>query len=143
MAQVIDASVAIAWCAPSQATALTRAALKAVMDQGGCIPSPFWFEVIYGLAALERRQLMTGAEVEAFLVDLSEMALTLDQGLELAEMIALRELAGRHGLNIYDAAYLELALRLRLPLATRDSSLARAATAAGVPLFSASQSPGS
>jgi predicted nucleic acid-binding protein len=50
-------------------------------------------------------------------------------------MIHLRKLAQQQHLNIYDASYLELAIRLRLPLATEDVALARAATASGGTLF--------
>lgn len=107
----------------------------AVIETGGRVPSPFWFEVIYGLAALERRRLLAAPDVEAFFVDVSELALTLDHGLGLAEMMSLRKLATRHSLNIYDAAYLELALRSGLPLATRDEALAQAAQMAGATLF--------
>jgi predicted nucleic acid-binding protein len=137
VAQVIDASVAIAWCAPSQANALTRAALMAVVEDGASAPAPFLFEVIYGLARLERRRLISQADAREFLIDLSDLALALDHEIELQHMIDLRRLAANYELNIFDASYLELALRTGLPLATRDKALARAATAAGVPLFRA------
>jgi predicted nucleic acid-binding protein len=115
MAIVVDASVAVGWIARTQATPLTSAALSLVAREFGCVPSYFGIEVARALRHHERRNLLT-----ADLVD------------RVSDIIAL---ARRHGLRIADAAYLELAVRTALPLATRDVSLARAAEATGVVLF--------
>lgn len=135
MAQVIDASVAIAWCVRSQATPLTDAALAAVVATGGRVPSPFWFEVLYGLAVLQRRHVVLAGVVDEFLVNLSELMLAVGATPSPEQMIDLRRLASRYDLSIYDAAYLDLALRSGLPLVTRDVALARAAEQAGAVLF--------
>lgn len=137
MAQVIDASVAVAWCADSQATPLTTAALKAANENGGSVPAIFWFEVLYALAGLEFRGVVSQAEIDAFVVDLGSIALTIDAAYDNAGILNLHSFTRQYGVSIYDAAYLELALRLNLPLATRDSSLTKAAQDAGVPLFTA------
>jgi predicted nucleic acid-binding protein len=135
MAQVIDASVAVAWCVPTQATELSKMALAAVTDSGGHVPAQFWFEVVHSLDRAERRNLVGRDAIEEFLVDLVDLPLTIHAAYAAEDMVALRKLAQQHRLNVYDASYLELATRLRLPLVTKDVSLARAAESAGAPLF--------
>lgn len=135
MEQVLDASVAIGWCAPAQATPLTRAALVAVNADGAEVPAPFFFEVIYGLEKQVQRNAITRDHFEWFLRSLPTLPISVSAGHTSSQMIELYELARRHRLSIFDAAYLELAMRRNLPLATRDRALARAATEAGVPLF--------
>lgn len=137
MAQVIDASVAVAWCARSQATDLTEAALEAVVAIGGHIPAIFWFEVLHSLVGLEHRGILPRIHVDEFAERLAEFPLLIDAARNSFELVNLYRFAREHRLNMYDASYLELALRLRLPLATRDASLARAAQTAGVTLFTA------
>jgi predicted nucleic acid-binding protein len=137
VAQVIDASVAVAWCVQTQATRLSEAAIEAVTENGGHVPSQFWFEVLHGLSRSERRGLVRREIVDRYLVLLSELPIIIDEAYEAAGMVELNELARQHAVKIYDASYLELALRLRVPLATRDASLARAAQTAGVTLFTA------
>ena len=139
MAQVVDASIAIAWCAPTQATSFTRAALKAVIEDGGHVPAQFWFEVLYSVARLERRgigPLRTGLHLrDEFVHLLSTLPITIAAALSSSDMVRLHAIARHYGLKIYDAAYLELALRTDLPLATRDDLLADAARQAGATLF--------
>jgi predicted nucleic acid-binding protein len=137
MAQVIDASVAVAWCARSQANPLTSAALDAVSRTGAHVPAPFWYEVLHVLTHLERRGIVRRTEIDDFLADATAMNFVIDDAIDTAAMTDLHRVARQHSLRIFDAAYLDLAARLGLPLVTRDSSLARAAKAAGVPLFTA------
>ena len=135
MAQVVDASIAIAWCAPTQATSFTRAALKAVIEDGGHVPAQFWFEVLYSVARLERRGIIARVEADEFVRLLSTLPITIAAALSSSDMVRLHAIARHYGLKIYDAAYLELALRTDLPLATRDDLLADAARQAGATLF--------
>jgi predicted nucleic acid-binding protein len=137
VAQIIDASIAVAWCIRTQATDLSDSALTAVSESGGRVPSQFWFEVIHSLARAEQRGLISGIFVDEFVVRLAEHALTIDSAYDAAEMVKLHKMARQHRLSIYDAAYLELALRTGLPLATRDAALAAAAGKAGAIVFTA------
>src|SRR5437588_11413459 len=127
VAQVVDTSIAVAWCAHSQASPMTYAALAAVSHGGAHVPSPFWYEVLYALSGLELRRIVRRTDIDDFMADAMQMDFTIDPVRDTAAVVDLHRLARRHTLSIYDAAYLELALRLRLPLATRDASLARAA----------------
>lgn len=135
MAQVIDASIAIAWCARSQADPFTDSAMQAVTESGGHVPAHFMFEVVHGLQRLERRGIIQRPDVDEFVARLAEMPLTIDAAYRASDITALYELARSLVLKIYDAAYLELALRTGHPLATRDNALAVAAIKSGVSLF--------
>jgi predicted nucleic acid-binding protein len=135
LAQVIDASVAIAWCVRSQSTSVTVASLQYAIVNGGYVPAIFWFEVLHGLARLERGGTVSRIDIDEFTRLLSDLSLAIDGPLDAAAMIGLEIMARRYSLSIYDASYVELALRTGIPLATRDAALAKAATAAGATLF--------
>jgi predicted nucleic acid-binding protein len=135
VAQVIDASIAVAWCVHTQATHLSDAALTAVIESGGHVPAQFWFEVLHSLIRSEQRGLVSRSNVDEFITQLAEHALTIDRAYDATEIIKLYRMARQYRLKVYDAAYLELALRMGVPLATRDAALAQAARAAGVELL--------
>jgi predicted nucleic acid-binding protein len=135
---VVDASVAMGWLLQSQADSLTIAAETALArNVFGWVPSHFGIEIARSLRRLERRKHIAPEVVDNAFAYLRELSLKQDDAGALVSLVPLVALARRHTLRVADAAYLELALRLGLPLATRDASLARAAKAAGVPLFSA------
>jgi predicted nucleic acid-binding protein len=92
----------------------------------------WWFEVRNTLVTSERRKRITPDQAIQILTRLDELPLRLDVTPDSAVVIAL---ARQHGLTVYDAAYLEVALRLVLPLATLDRALAAAAPGAGVELL--------
>ena len=87
MAQVIDASVAIAWCAQSQATALTQAALNAVVHAGGHVPVIFWFELLRSLVDLELRGIIGSGHASEAAIQIAHLPLAIDAGYEAMEMI--------------------------------------------------------
>jgi predicted nucleic acid-binding protein len=132
---VVDASVAMGWLVRSQATPLTAAARSALADNVGWIPIHFVIEIVRSLRGLERRRVIASEIVDRALERLGTLPLRQDttNALDLAPTIVM--LARRHTLRVADAAYLELALRLQMPLATRDRALARAAESAGATLF--------
>jgi len=129
--------VAIAWCAPSQSTPTTIGSLEYVIANGGYAPAPFWFEVLDGLARLERRGMISRIEIDERTRLLSDLSIVIDRPLDSADVLGLELMARRYSLSIYDASYLELALRMKAPLVTRDLALARPAKAAGATLFTA------
>jgi predicted nucleic acid-binding protein len=133
--QVLDASVAVAWCATNQATPLTRAALVQVIAHGAVVPSSFWHEVFHGLTRLTRRGIVRQDDIEMFIDDVSDLNFSVDPARETDEMIELYRLSQHNSLTIYDAGYLELAMRSGLSLATNDQALASAARSNGVILF--------
>jgi predicted nucleic acid-binding protein len=130
---ILDASVTLCWCFENQATHYTEAILE-MLAEGDEASVPFiWpLEVANVLVISERRRALTIAQVAGFLEELSAWPIQVDtRGVDRTFQQILST-AREHGLSTYDAAYLELAIREGLPLATLDSDLRRAATAVGV-----------
>ncbi len=135
MAIVVDCSVAVAWFAPSQATDLSRRSRLVVEDEGAIVPFIFPIELANALVMLERRGRLGSVDVNMAIRGLELIDLQIDMTSCESAVRTLRPLAIAHRLTVYDAAYLELALRTGLPLATRDRDLMAAAVAAGAPLL--------
>lgn len=133
---VVDASVAVGWVHPGQATPETEALLQAVED-GVTIDVPaLWpLEVANVLLVLVRRGKLTGTDRAQALRWLRDLPVRVDHEASALAFSRLSELAAEHGLSAYDAAYLELALRLGIPLGCKDGPLRSAAENAGVELF--------
>jgi predicted nucleic acid-binding protein len=137
MALIVDASVAVAWALETQTTPLTRTALIAATGEGFVAPHHFPIEVAHGLMRAERHERISRNDIDVFLFDLKQMRMSLDAPMRMDRVDDIVVLARRYMLSGYDAAYLELALRIKLPLATRDKALATAADKAGAILFQA------
>ena len=133
---VVDASIAGGWFIRDETSEYADATLRMVTDHGAHVPSLWLCEVANLLAVAERRERATADVVTAALRYLAALDVVVDVPRGLAGSPALTYLAREHGLTAYDAAYLELAMRTRSMLATRDGDLRRAAQRAGVPLFS-------
>jgi predicted nucleic acid-binding protein len=130
---VLDASVALAWFVRSQANDKTLALLDHV-DQGWSVVVPaLWsFEVANSLLILCRRKVIDETHYEQSRSELHNLRPVIDdEGLQLA-LSRTSDLARKQVLSVYDAAYLELALRRDLPLASRDTALNKAAKRAGI-----------
>ena len=133
---VVDASVAFAWVLPNQASPEAEALLERIEAGAGAVVPAWWFlEVANGLLVAQRRKRITAPERMLALRRLSALALTVDEDDVRDVFGRTSTLAEQHGLSVYDAAYLELALRRNLPLGTRDRTLRSAAERNGVPRF--------
>jgi predicted nucleic acid-binding protein len=121
---VLDASIAAAWAFRDEDHGDAASALALIRTNEAHVPSLWWFEVRNTLIVSERRRRLTEADTAAFLRELSRLAIVVDRAPEEQAVLAL---ARHHRLTVYDAAYLELARRERLPLATLDTALASAA----------------
>lgn len=129
---VLDASIAISWCFAAQASPATDVLLARVRTDNAIVPALWWWEVSNVMTMAVRRNRISLNEAVARFSLLAALPISIDQE---AQARAWREtflMAEAHALTAYDAAYLELALRLGLELATRDADLARAASAVGV-----------
>jgi predicted nucleic acid-binding protein len=133
---VADASVAIAWVHPAQATPGTEALLQALAD-GATLEAPaLWpLEVASALLVLVRRRKLTEDERQTALGWLRGLPLRIVHEMAERAFSQLSELAAAHGLSVYDAAYLELAGRRQLALACKDGPLRTAARQTGVTLL--------
>jgi len=130
---VLDASAALSLVLADEFTADSQRILDHVVEHGAIVPSLWQYEVANGLLSALRRGRTTERAVAQAMTGLRRLPIAVDKGEPASiEMIAL---ASEFDLSAYDAAYLWLARSLELPLATRDRSLARAATAAGIDLI--------
>lgn len=132
MAFVIDAAVTVSWAFHDENHPVANTALLSLSAERERVPSLWWFEVRNSLLVNERRSRISEAGVNAFLQDLRHLTIHIDRDPDEPTVLTL---ARRHRLTVYDAGYLELALRLGLPLASLDGDLRRAATASGVALL--------
>jgi predicted nucleic acid-binding protein len=132
MAFVLDASVTVAWGLQDEDDAIADLALQRLDAEPARVPAIWWFEVRNVLLINERRQRITERDTASFLAALSAMNIEIDRAPADGATLAL---ARAHRLTVYDASYLELALRGALPLATLDKQLAAAARREGVPLI--------
>ena len=129
---VVDSSVTLAWLLPDE----QYAGLDALADALGTAPAhapPLWsLEVSNALVTAQRRKRITERELDKLLKIVDGLPIELDSAPPADIGRAVLACARRFGLTTYDAAYLELAQRLSLPLATIDGPLADAARKAGV-----------
>jgi predicted nucleic acid-binding protein len=134
MSVVIDASAAACWIFKNEATPATDALLNRVQKTGAVVPALWRWEMANLLSTGIRRARLTEADATAQLIDLALLPIATDAE---APARAWREtflLAQAHKLTAYDAAYLELAQRASLELASKDAELCAAASAVGVKL---------
>ncbi|MCI0419978.1 MAG: type II toxin-antitoxin system VapC family toxin [Acidobacteria bacterium] len=130
---VVDASVGFAWVHPGQATEQTDKLLDAVEAGSGVVVPGLWLlEVANALLVAVRRKKMTDTDRKVALEYLGRLSFSVDQEAASLAFGKISELANRHGLSVYDATYLELAMRRALPLASKDSPLRRAAKKSGI-----------
>ena len=134
---VLDASAAMAWCFLDEATPASAALLDRLQDNGADVPHLWHLEIANVLLAAERRKRIKQAQIADFLGILASARIRTDHEPAFRAHGPIMLLARAHALTIYDATYLDLALRLKAPLATRDAALLRAAQAAKVPLLAA------
>jgi predicted nucleic acid-binding protein len=135
MAFVVDASVALAWCFEDEQSPRADAVLARLGEEAGVAPSIWPLEVANGLRSAERRGRIDERELPRVVRLLEALPIEVD-GITLQRALGdVLPLARAVGLSSYDAAYLDLALRKGLPLATADEYLGQAAVAAGVELL--------
>ena len=132
---VIDASVALAWCFPDEASDYADGVLVALEGRTAVVPAIWQAEITNALLVGERRKRIRQPEVRRFVELLNGLSI-LEDGQPFADaMNNILPLAREYDLSAYDAAYLDVAVRHRAPLATLDGALQKAARAAGIKIF--------
>lgn len=126
---VIDSSVFLAWCPADEKEPTATGAMRQVTEEGGVAPRIWWYELRSALLMNERRGRISPQQVLDTLTDSLALGISMDDQHDESQLL---ELARRYELTVYDAAYLEVAFRRGLPLATLDSRLRSAAKAVGV-----------
>ena len=135
MSLIIDSSVALGWCFEDEHTPATISVLDQLAETGAAAPVLWSLEVLNGLIMAERRGRLNATQRHQLGGFLRDLPISLDHETANQAWTATLLLAERHGLTLYDAAYLELAQRLDLPLATLDKELRAAAGSLGVTLL--------
>jgi predicted nucleic acid-binding protein len=132
MAFVLDASVTACWAFADEDHPVAGAAFAHLQAEEAVVPALWWFEVRNIFIVNERRGRIHERETEVFLGALAQFRIRIDREPEQAEVLRM---ARSQVLSVYDAAYLELAYREKVPLATLDRRLGEAARLMGVPLL--------
>jgi predicted nucleic acid-binding protein len=135
MSLVLDSSVALSWCFEDEQTPATTALLHRIAEAGAMAPGLWPLEVLNGLVMAERRGRLDTARRHQLSGFLRDLPVKLDPETAAQAWAATAGLAERFRLTLYDASYLELAQRLKLPLASLDKELRVAGRALGVELL--------
>lgn len=135
MSLVLDSSVALTWCFEDEHTPATLALLDQIAETGAMAPALWPLEILNGLAMAERRGRLDTAHRRQLAGFLRDLPVDLDPETASQAWTATALLAERYRLTLYDAAYLELAQRLDLPLATLDQELRAAGSALDIVLL--------
>ncbi len=135
MTLVVDASLTLSWYFEDERTPAADALLDQVTNTGAVVPSLWRLETANGLQVAIRRKRIDVAFRDRALTHLTRLPITVDAETDAHAWTTTLQLADRFQLTLYDAAYLELAQRRALPLATLDSALRPAADALGLTLL--------
>jgi len=133
---VLDASMALAWAFPDEKSSEADRFLGMLTTESILwVPAVWWYEMANALTTARRRQRLTEAEVMRLTELYGMLPIRTDFLLDPNAVMRFHTLAWEHNLSAYDAAYLELAQRRGLGLATLDQRLSSAAQEAGVKVF--------
>jgi predicted nucleic acid-binding protein len=132
MAFVLDTSISAVWALADEESPLAEVAANRLKTETALVPRIWWYEIRNLLVVSERRQRITFGDSAIFLDLLASYPIQVDQ---VEDEQAIFRFARQHRLSFYDAAYLAVAERNNLGLATLDKNLESAARAAGIPLL--------
>jgi predicted nucleic acid-binding protein len=132
---VLDCSVTMAWYFKDEANSYANTVRKSLSSAGAVVPALWPLEVANILVLGERRQRSTEADASKWLRYLQMLPIQVDDETAVRAWSDILHVARSYDLSVYDAAYLELALRLALPLASLDDHLKATAASAGVAEF--------
>lgn len=126
---VIDCSAAIPWFLDDEANAWSESLLDALPRHSLHVPALWHLEFANVLLTAQRRKRINARDAKGLLARASRLPLVTDS--RVVPLVEIADLADSHGVTTYDAAYLELAMRLNCALATQDKALAKAAKRLG------------
>ena len=137
MTLVLDASMTIAWLFDDERTEAAHTVMRRVVAEGAIVPSLWRLEVANVLRNAVRRGRCNEAYVDRSLARLARLAIKCDEETDDHAWSATRDLARKEDLSLYDAAYLDLAIRRSMSLASCDKALLAAAARRKVEVFAA------
>lgn len=130
---VVDASAALAWCFEDEASGWTDGLLERLRQGDRIIVPAHWAtEILNGLLVASRRKRIKANQPALFWDELTRLPIEAELPLTVTQAKTILALSEKHGLTVYDAAYLELAQRRQLPIGTLDVDLRKAAQVEGV-----------
>jgi predicted nucleic acid-binding protein len=129
---VVDNSVVMSWCFEDQTNAYTEAVLDALKTREAFVPSIWPLEAGNVLLVAERKSILSKADVVRYLSLIEGLPINVEQESPERMLTEILSLAREYRLSTYDASYLDLAMRLGLPIATQDKELRAAAKKCGV-----------
>ena len=132
---VVDSSVVLAWYFRDEASPYADGVAKSFLWAKAIVPAIWPVEIANALLTGERRGRTTESDATRFIRQFARLPITVDQQSTTTVWTSTMGLARQHQLSAYDAAYLELGMRLAVPLATLDDALTIAATKAGVSIY--------
>ncbi|CAA9562818.1 Death on curing protein, Doc toxin [uncultured Synechococcales cyanobacterium] len=132
---VLDCSVAMSWCFEDEASAYADLVLDALKGTQAVVPSLWPLEVANVLSVAERRSCLSASQLTRAITLLQALPIRVDTLTAQQALGATLSLAREHSLSAYDAAYLEVAMREGLPLATADVQLLKVIKACGIPVY--------
>jgi predicted nucleic acid-binding protein len=132
---VLDSSVVLAWIYSAETTEAISTVFARVIESGAWVPALWRLEIANVLEMGVRKGRSDAGFRDSAFADLALLPITVDQETDRQAWGSTAKLAARHRLTVYDAAYLELAHRRSLPLATLDNELRAAAAAEHVALL--------
>ena len=135
MSWIADCSIAMAWCFEDEVTPRTESLLERTRTEALILPGHWPLEVTNVLRTAARKGRLTEAQALRRAELLMSLPIQYDSLTHIVAFTSTYRLAARYKLTVYDAAYLELAIRLGTSLATNDHDLARAADHCGVDLL--------
>lgn len=135
MSFVLDSSITLSWYFQDQSTPVTLGLLNEVAARGAVAPALWRLEVANGFQSALRRGKVDEAYRNVSLKDLSRLPVAIDQETDLHLWTRTVVLSDRFRLTIYDAVFLELAQRRKLPLASLDQALRSAGHSLGILLL--------
>ena len=131
---VLDCSITMAWCFEDESNDYTDAILENLKNVTAVVPTIWPLEVANVLLLAKKNKRITEVQAASFIDALFPLPIIIDQSTTSRAMHTIFVLADRSGLTIYDAAYLELAIREEVPLATLDKGLIKAAKKLNIPI---------
>ncbi len=131
---VLDCSVTMAWCFSDEQNEVAERLLINLKKTKALVPSIWALEVNNVLRVAERKKRITIIQSNTFIHLLNTLPIEVDKGINEHPSLYLMDITRQFDLSAYDAAYLELALRHSIPLASFDQLLCKAAKQAGLSL---------
>jgi predicted nucleic acid-binding protein len=132
---VVDASVAMSWCFLHEAMPATRKLLTDISEKSVLVPGWWYVEIANVLVLAERKGRINADQVAEFIALIEALDVEIDNDSPQRAFSQLLPLCRTHRLTSYDAIYLDLALRRKLPLASLDEPLRKATKKLGIKLL--------